>query len=52
MLVEVFRQEPGNHVEIFVVVGGEPTSVLLGGFGSAAVRGEVGGECEFVGTEH
>jgi hypothetical protein len=52
MLVEFFGEEPGNDVEIFVVVGGEPAGVLLCGVGGAAWGRDVGGEGEFVGMEH
>src|SRR5579859_6264917 len=52
MLVEFFGEEPGDDVEIFVVVRGEPTGVLLRGGGGAAGGRDVGGESEFVGTEH
>jgi hypothetical protein len=52
MLVELFGEEPGDDVEIFVVVGGEPAGVLLRDFDGAAGGRDVGGEGEFVGTEH
>ncbi len=53
MLVELLGEEPGDDVEIFVVMRGEPTGVFLGVVDRAAGGGDVfGGESEFVGTEH
>jgi hypothetical protein len=52
MLVEIFGEEPGDYVEIFVMMGGEPARVLPRSGGRTTVRGKIGGEFEFVGTEH
>jgi hypothetical protein len=52
MLVQFSREEPGDNVEIFVVVRGEPARVRLRGFRRAAGCGDVGGEFEFNGTQH
>ena len=49
MLVEFFGEEPGDHVEIFVVMCGEPAGVGLRGFGSAAGRWRVAREVDFAG---
>jgi hypothetical protein len=53
MLVEFLGQEPGDYIEIFVVMSGEPTRVFLCGVDRAAGRWDVmSGELEFVGTKH
>jgi hypothetical protein len=52
MLVEFFGKEPGDNVEIFVVMGGKPARVFLRGFNGAAWGRNAGSEFEFVGIEH
>ena len=47
MLVQPPRKQPGNHVEIFVVVRGEPARVALGLRNRATGRRRVPGNFEF-----
>ena len=41
MLVQVLRQQPRDHVEILVVMRGQPARVALGFGSAAAFRGEI-----------
>ncbi len=50
--MQFLGEEPGDYVEIFVVMGGEPTRVNLGGLRRAAWGRRVGGDFEFVGAQH
>ena len=52
MLMQFFREQPGNYVEIFVMMGCEPARVVLRGFRRAARRRRVRGDFEFVRTQH
>ena len=49
MPMERFREKPGDDVEIFVVMRGEPAGVLLRLFGRAAGLGRVARDVNFVG---
>src|SRR5260370_12012750 len=52
MLVQLFREKPGNYIKVFVMVRGEAARVGLRNLGRAARRRRVGGDFEFVGTQH
>ena len=52
MLMQFFREQPGNHIEVFVVMRGEPARVVLRGFRRAAWSRRIGGDFEFVGAQH
>jgi hypothetical protein len=52
MLVQFLREKPGDDIEVFVVMRGEPMSVLLGQSGRTARRRQVPGDFEFVRSKH
>ncbi len=52
MLMERLWKEPGDHVEVFVMMRGEPASVLLRSSGRAARLGRVVHDFELTGKEH
>ena len=52
VLVEFLGQKPGNNIEVFVVVGGEPACVFLRGGGRAAGGRSVTHDFEFAGKKH
>src|ERR1700743_3993805 len=53
MLVEFFGEEPGNDIEIFIVMRGQPAGVFLGVVERATGGWKVlGAKFECVGTEH
>src|SRR5258708_39951705 len=52
MLVQLFREKPGDYIKVFVMVRSEPARVVLRSFGGAAWRRRVGGDFEFVWAQH
>src|ERR1700733_8736037 len=52
MLVQTARQQPGNDVEILVMMRGEPASVSLGLRNRASERREPSSNFEFSGGLH
>jgi hypothetical protein len=52
MLVQVFWKQPAGYVEIFVVMRGEPASVLLGRLRRTAPRRDVLRDLEFAWAQH
>src|SRR5260370_8537562 len=52
MLVQFFREQPGDDVEVFVVVRGEPARVGLRSFQRTTRRRRVRGDFEFVWAQH
>jgi hypothetical protein len=52
MLVQFLREKPGDDIEVFVVMRGEPMSVLLGQSCRAARRRQVPSDFEFVRAKH
>jgi hypothetical protein len=52
MLMKIFREEPGDNLEVFVVMRGEPVGVALGGFERAAKLRGMPGNFNFAGKQH
>ena len=52
MLMKSFGEQPGNDVEVFVMMRGEPSRVFLCGGRRAARFGRVAHDLEFAGTQH
>ncbi len=52
VLVKLLRQQPGDNVEIFIMMRGEPARISLRFGSGAAVAGQVFRELEFAGSNH
>ena len=52
MLVQFFRKEPARDVKVFVMIGGQPASVLLRGLGRTARGRGVLRDFEFARAQH
>src|SRR5579859_1887293 len=52
MLVQILREQPGDDIEIFVMVRSEPARVLLRRCRGAPIRGSALGNFEFTWAQH
>src|SRR5713101_713391 len=52
MLVEFFREEPGDDTEVFVMMSGKPARIPLRGFRRTPARRGFRGNIEFAWTKH
>src|SRR5207253_9734264 len=52
VLMELFWQQPACHIEVFVMMRGEPVRVLLSGFDRATRWWKALRDFQFAGTQH